>query len=181
MTKFQKIIFFPIVGLQILVLCYMVASRMFLLEYGTVVKLKCIPVDPRSLFSGDYVILNFKISSFTKKEFKKINLRDEKFKKMETVYLGLVLPEGEKFWQAVEVSHDLDYLKTKYSDIIRGELKSTYRYNIKYGVESYFVPQFEGKKIEKKIKDVYVEIALSESGESGIKRLFIKDEEVRFR
>ncbi len=180
MTSFQKKGFILVVLLQLLVLSFMIYKRVELLETGKVVRLRCVPVDPRSLFSGDYVILNYTISSFSSEKFESLNRGGERFKKNETIYVGLVKENDSLFWDAAEVSHDPGKLKNKYEAVIRGEVTSLYRYRIKYGVEEYFVPQYEGKEIEKKIRDVSVEVAISGSGESGIKKLFISDREVRF-
>jgi uncharacterized membrane-anchored protein len=180
MNSFQKKGFVLVVALQLLALSFMIYKRVDLLETGKTVRLKCVPVDPRSLFSGDYVILNYTISRFDSEKFTLLNRGEETFKQNETIYVGLVKGKDSVFWDAAEVSHDLKKLKNRYNAVIRGEVKSLYGYRIKYGVEEYFVPQYEGKKIEKQIKDVSVEVALSGSGESGIKKLFISGREVKF-
>jgi uncharacterized membrane-anchored protein len=180
MTSFQKKGLVLVVILQLAVLSFMIYKRVELLENGKTVRLKCVPIDPRSLFSGDYVILNYTISSFSNEKFKSLNRGEEAFKENETIYVGLVKEEGSGLWDAAEVSHDLGKLRDKYEAVIRGEMISLYTYRIKYGVEEYFVPQHEGKKIEKKIRDVSVEVALSPAGESGIKKLFISNREVKF-
>src|SRR5438105_7478422 len=48
--------------LQAVALVYIVADRQWLLANGTPIVLETLPVDPRSLFSGDYVRLNYRIS-----------------------------------------------------------------------------------------------------------------------
>ncbi len=180
MTSFQKKGFILVVALQIGALSFMIHKRTELLETGKSVMLRCVPVDPRSLFSGDYVVLNYAISSFSSERFESLNRGGERFKKNDTIYVGLVNDEGSGFWDAAEVSHEREKLKERYKVVIRGEMTSLYRYRIKYGVEEYFVPQYEGKKIEKRIRDVSVEVAVSGSGESGIKKLFISGKEVKF-
>ena len=49
--------------LQTAVLGFMVESRASILRSGTDVRLKTLPVDPRDLLRGDYVILSYGISS----------------------------------------------------------------------------------------------------------------------
>ncbi len=180
MTSFQKKGFILVVALQIGSLSFMIQKRMKLLETGKSVMLRCVPVDPRSLFSGDYVILNYAISSFSSEKFESLNRGGERFRKNDTIYVGLVKEEGSGFWNAAEVSHEREKLKEGYKAVIRGEITSLYRYRIRYGVEEYFVPQFKGKKIEKRIRDVSVEVAVADTGESGIKKLFISGKEVKF-
>ena len=65
---------------------------------------------------------------------------------------------------------------------MKGRVINVDDYRIKYGVEEYFVPQFEGLEIEKnlQIKNVYAELAVGTQGESAIKRLFINNREQEF-
>jgi len=181
MSKNKKIGFLIVVLLQIFSLVFMISRRVHLLNSGQEVLLQCEPVDPRSLFSGDYVILNYKISRFSKLEFQKLNLFDEKFNKNDTVYLGLKKELKTKYYTAFAVSKDIEKLKKDYKFIIRGAIKSKYStYQIKYGVENYFVPQHKGKKIELQLKNTYVIVVISNSGESAIKKLFVNNKEVIF-
>ncbi len=181
MRSFQKIAFIVVVICQFLVLGGMIAKRVLLLNTGETVLLKCQPIDPRSLFSGDYVILNYTISRFTEEQFRQINRDQEDFTKDDTVYVALQQEEGGKFWQAAAVSHHRKKLKAEYPVVIRGVVTSEWRnYQIRYGVENYFVPQFEGHRIEREFSNASVEVAVADSGESGIKRLFIEEEEVKF-
>jgi uncharacterized membrane-anchored protein len=185
MDKYKRILFIIVVILQVALLGFMIAKRMHLLRTGKKVLLQCEPVDPRSLFSGDYVILNYKISTL-ETDMHKPNLHlplkeDELFKRNDTVYVALKKEEEGKFWIAKEISKDRDTLKKTYDVVIRGKITSAYdEYDIRYGVEEYFVPQFEGKEIEQNMAYTSVEISISESGESAINKLFINDKEVKF-
>jgi uncharacterized membrane-anchored protein len=80
-------------------------------------------------------------------------------------------------------SDNLDKLKQNYSTIIRGRVELVYTNNflrVKYGVESYFVPQGEGKIIEKNLRNVSVEVSISDNGDSAVSKLFIDNQEVKF-
>lgn len=179
MKNFPTKPFIAIVLAQMAVLGFMVFKRMHLLKTGKIVRLECVPVDPRSLFSGDYVILNYKISRL--RNFQTFNLYKEKFRRMDTVYVALQKQAGSPYWKAVAVSHNRSKLKKRYKVVIRGVLRSPSAGWIKYGVEQYFVPLFEGKKIEKNLSNVSVDIAISKSGESAVKRLFLRNREIKFR
>ncbi|MCI0528439.1 MAG: GDYXXLXY domain-containing protein [Nitrospira sp.] len=180
MKPFSKRAFIVVVLLQVIVLIAMIAQRVHLLETGQVVLLKCEPIDPRSLLSGDYVRLNYTISNFDQTRFDSLNPDKEAFQINDTVYVALEKPSESPFWGAVAVSHDLQKLKAKYPIVLRGALQFLYPYRIRYGVEQYFVPQYEGLRIEQALDKVSVEIAISDSGESGIKRLFIEGQEAVF-
>ncbi|MFC1670694.1 GDYXXLXY domain-containing protein [Spirochaetota bacterium] len=182
MKSFSKAAFIIIVALQVAALGIMIARRMYLLDTGKKILLQCEPVDPRSLFSGDYVILNYKISRLNKNLLiDDVSNKKDKIKRNDTVYIALKRDSESNFWQASAISKKIDELKKNHDVIIQGRIVSTYRnYRIKYGVESYFVPQYEGLKIEKNLKDTSVELAVSGSGESAIRRLFIQGKEVTF-
>ena len=180
MKPFPKIAFVLVVVFQLLALVGMIANREYLLRTGQVVLLKCQPIDPRSLLSGDYVRLNYTISTFREEQFRAVNRDNETFQQQDTIYVALEKPANSQFWDAVAVSHDLKKLKAAYPVVLRGVFLSTWSYQIRYGVEQYFVPQFEGLQIEQEIRNASVEVAVSSSGESAIKRLFINEQEVKF-
>ena len=48
--------------MQILVLVYMAGEREYILRNGKIIYLRTAPIDPRDLFRGDYVRLNYEIS-----------------------------------------------------------------------------------------------------------------------
>ncbi|MEQ8611292.1 MAG: GDYXXLXY domain-containing protein, partial [Parvibaculum sp.] len=62
MNRFALAVLALLIG-QSLFLAAMVWDRVSLLRSDTVVTLETAPVDPRDIFRGDYVILNYAISS----------------------------------------------------------------------------------------------------------------------
>ncbi len=58
-----KIAFFAIVAAQMVLLLAMIGVKEYTLRTGTTVVLQTVPVDPRSLLQGDYVILQYKIAT----------------------------------------------------------------------------------------------------------------------
>ena len=180
MKPFPKIAFVLVVVFQLLALGGMLANREYLLRTGQVVLLKCQPIDPRSLLSGDYVRLNYTISTFREDQFRLFNRDNETFQQQDTIYVALEKTANSPFWNAAAVSHDLKKLKATYPVVMRGVFLFTWSYQVRYGVEQYFVPQFEGLQIEREIRNTSVEVAVSGSGESAIKRLFVNDQEVKF-
>lgn len=180
MKRYQKVLFPVVVILQLCVLSVMIARQEILLAKGTKVTLKCEPIDPRSLFSGDYVILSYSISSFTYAQYPNLSDQQNPYREHDTVYAGLVR-EGE-FHTAKEVSRSLEYIKGRYPVFLKGQITDIFgdMVRVRYGVESYFVPQNEGKIIEQELKNVSVEISVDEKGKSAISRLFVAGKEVKF-
>ncbi len=167
-------------ALQLVVILIIVFWRVSILSSGTTVLLDCTPIDPRSLFSGDYVILDFNIGKIPDDIFINPPLIGE------TVYVALEPESDSPFHHAVQAAIDPDSLDTDTKVFIRGTRKSGFwkqpYISVKYGIENYFVPQSEGRKIEQTDSaDIHAEIAISKAGHAALKRLFIDGREVRFR
>ena len=167
-----------------LVLLALVEQRARILRGGTEIRLRSVPVDPRDLFRGDYVVLSYPISTVETDAAGKAE-----FERGERVYVSLGRDE-QGFAKATGVSRDWP----KASDgvvVIAGRVTANSacatmadgsfdcsgrrnRLRIAYGLESYFVPQGEGKAIETTDKArIEVVAAVSSSGEAAIKRLLI--------
>ena len=79
---------------------YMVWGRVQLLQTGNEIVLKTVPVDPRDLFRGHYVILRYDITSLKTKKFN----TDTLFSRHQRVFVSLKQGE-DSLWHAVSV-HD---------------------------------------------------------------------------
>ncbi|NLV68119.1 MAG: GDYXXLXY domain-containing protein [Spirochaetes bacterium] len=178
MNNYRKIMMPIIVLIQVAVLVFMAVNQEYILAAGKKVMLKCEPIDPRSLFSGDYVILNYEI---TRTDLDTITVKPgekQSFRVNETIYIALEKPESSKYWRAAAASRDINWLRSMYKTVIRGRIDRYY--NIKFGVEDYFVPQHEGINIERNLDNVHVEVSVMPDGKSAISRLFLDGREMRF-
>src|SRR5690554_1875156 len=91
-----------IVILQVLFLFSMIGFKFYTLYLGTPILLKTEPVDPWDMFRGEYVALNYEISSLKSSEIEE-NLELDKHQVYgEEVYV--VLEKGKEFWQAVSIN-----------------------------------------------------------------------------
>ena len=152
-----------------------IGYKEYTLRTGQEVLLKTTPVDPRDLFRGDYVMLRYDISDLNSQDL--VFGRND-FKLGDRVYV--VLDIKEKYAVATGVYSQLP------SDglFIKGTLKDVggSRFNIEYGIESYFVPEGKGRDIERQLgRNVDVRVAVDKSGNSVIKALLIDGQEVRFK
>lgn len=175
-----------VVILQTTLLVAMIMQRQSTLDNGTRVLLETRPVDPRSLFRGDYVRLNYTIST--------IDLTtvggDDKFKRKQPLFV--VLEPGERYWQPLSVHHQPPVLTDK-QVMLSGEVtyftptlwdsdlqKSLKRPNVRvrYGIENYFVPEGEGRKLERPTegKRIDIEVAIDRSGQAAISGLMVNDQ-----
>lgn len=175
------------------VILWMVWDRSQILNDGQVVRLQVRPVDPRDIFRGDYVTLNYDISSL-----RPSNLgSSEKFEKHEVVFVGLE-ENSDGAWVANSIFHILPENmestifisgRVKYAGTFSASVseraqcpdQSCQQLSIRYGIESYFVPEGEGKDIEnaRNEMDVVILAAIAANGRAAIKGL-IMDGKLRY-
>ncbi|MGE7470012.1 GDYXXLXY domain-containing protein [Bosea sp. NPDC003192] len=163
----------------------LVESRAGILRSGTEVRLATAPLDPRDLFRGDYVILNYKISTL---DLSKLD-GDKTFERNQPVFVR-VAPGPDGLAEAKGV-----YLARPAAGagetVIEGKVASAgacvanadgdpdcnagrRAIRVTYGLESYFVPQGTGRAIETtERKRLEIVAAVSSSGQAAIKRLLI--------
>jgi uncharacterized membrane-anchored protein len=183
-TKSRLII---VVLLQVLALLAMVGMKQWTLNTGAPIALETAPLDPRSLFSGDYVRLNYKISQLRLDDLG----GDRDFKAHEAVYV--LLKKGEPYWQPVSVHHAMpalppDHVAMKgviqyvggdlWNQQLRKFEKATYL-NMRYGVENYYVPEGKGRELErpKPGEVVSIRLAVDRFGNAGIKAVLVNGQE----
>ena len=86
-----RLAFGAIVLAQVLLLIGVISQREYSLRHGTEVILQTRPIDPRSLFQGDYAILAYEIS---------IPPREGQFSNRDSVYV--YLEESPESWRGVD-------------------------------------------------------------------------------
>jgi uncharacterized membrane-anchored protein len=163
----------------------LVANRAAILRSGTEVRLKTVPVDPRDLFRGDYVVLSYPVSNVDAGSTE----GEQRFRRGEAVFVTLGR-DAEGFARPIGVSKTRPAV-TGPNVVIAGRVLSTGgcavndagafdcgagrdRLRVAYGLESYFVPQGSGHAIETTDRArIEVVAAVSASGEAAIKRLLI--------
>lgn len=196
MSRFGLAVLALVVG-QSLFLGAMVWDRVSLLRSDRVVTLRTAPVDPRDLFRGDYVILNYDISRLQTEEL----AGEDEFGYGDDIYVELA-QDGEA-WKAVAISHEVPapagghfVIRGKVSSIVpRARVTETPdadesaeplpcpdcgTVGVDYGIESYFVPEGEGRNLEDIRNDgkLTVDVALGEDGTPAIRQLRIDGEPV---
>jgi uncharacterized membrane-anchored protein len=177
-----------VVLLQTAALIAMVGMKQHTLNTGTPVLLETEPIDPRSLFSGDYVILNYKISAL---DMNKLSNDKREFKSNETVYV--TLKPGKPYWEPIGVAHEISPAAPG-NVVIKGTVDWVSNWNPEtrkeesgkflrahYGIENYFVPEGEGRDIERRVVDgvnqkIDVRVAVDAKGNAGIKAILANGE-----
>ncbi|MBR1091587.1 GDYXXLXY domain-containing protein [Bradyrhizobium manausense] len=174
-------------GVAILVQCalliLMVADRMQILREGREVTLQTRPLDPRDLLRGDYVTLGYDISQPPAGA-----LAGQPSAERNPIVFVRLAPDGNGLYQAVSV-HAAPVAVTAPDVLIRGRVSyscgSDMRrfcdtLTIRYGLESYFVPEGEGGKLEQARNEQKLRVvaAVLPSGRAAIKRLLLDGEPV---
>lgn len=186
LARIPKIVLYGVAALvQVALLALMIVDRVQILREGTEVTLQSRPVDPRDLLRGDYVVLGYDISQLPAGSL----LNQPTGTRNPVVFVRLA-PNRDGVYQAVSVHADAVAV-TSPEVLIRGRVAygascgSTGRafcdkLQVRYNLESYFVPQGEGRKLEqaRNQRKLTVVAAVLPSGRAAIKRLMVDGEPI---
>ncbi len=182
----QKKIFYLTVVFWLLIFSGLILYKEYTLMTGKEVLLKTVPVDPRDLFRGDYVTLDYEISTLNLKE---IPAEDTYFDYNDRIYLALELNDGYGVAKKVYRNPPDDelYIKGRVKEVIydwENEETEIKELRVDYGIESYFVPEGKGREIESEQwtegKGVDVKVVADKYGNAVIKSLLIGGKEIEF-
>jgi uncharacterized membrane-anchored protein len=162
---------------QLLVLFGMMVPRSTTLLTGETILLRVVPVDPRDLLRGDYVILSYEISRvppqgveglFGPGQFSTADFNDGRG---QTVYVTLIPEPDGRHYRGGAVSINPPSPGVKF---IRGTLRA--RSQIDFGIESYFVQEGKGKDYENALlnRRLSAEVALTPDGHAALRGLRIE-------
>ena len=143
------------------------------LTHGREIVLKTVPVDPRDMFRGEYVILNYDISMVSAANAQGGISDVDYFRRNQTAYAYLIEDAGV---------YKLTALKTKPPQsglFLRGRIMNQdggQVYRVEYGIESFFLPEGQGKVYEeaRNSNRLYAVLSVSPHGVAMLKRLEIR-------
>lgn len=179
----KAVLFGGAILIQCVLLVLMVVDRMQILREGREVTLQMQPVDPRDFLRGDYVVLRYDISQLPAGA-----LAGKAAETRNPIVFVKLAPNANGLYEAVSVSAE-PVTVTGPEILIRGRVNSTCgktspifcdKLQINYGLESYFVPEGEGRKLEqaRNERKLRVVAAVLPSGRAAIKRLLLDGEPV---
>jgi uncharacterized membrane-anchored protein/uncharacterized membrane protein len=145
-----------VIAIQGVITGYQVFDNESTLRNGEQIKLEIVPLDPRSLLQGDYVILNYSISRI---EVPDLPDYSEKVR----VVLQVNQKGLHEFKQIYREGMDLAEDEVVINGVVVGSER------VEYGIENYFVPEGTGLETEQEAKFVYVRV--SAKGDAIIERL----------
>ena len=158
------------------VLAAMVVDRVRLLKTGREITLPIVPVDPRDLFRGQYVRLGYDISRVPAR------LLEGPLPRPNAVFYVVLEKTPDGAWKPVkltrtpmqETSPERIVLKARafHGRLYTGTSPDAVHF-VRYGIESYFVPEGTGKALEKMVgeKRIKAGVAVCRDGTAALKGL----------
>ena len=159
--------------LQIGFLASMIAGRASVLRSGTEVMLEVRPIDPRDLLRGDYVVLTYNISRIPVSL-----LEDVPTEGGERTLFVRLKADSQGLWQPVAARLDAPPVDPRGDGEvdIRGMTRSSWApqtefVDVRYGVERFYVPEGEGRAIERdmNVRPFRMKVAVTTDGTAQIK------------
>ncbi|MBU9706108.1 GDYXXLXY domain-containing protein [Paenibacillus sp. AK121] len=148
-----------VIVLQLGIIGYQTARSETLLATGTSVKLKLAPIDPRSLLQGDYVALNYDVSTPPSKN--SLQEKDWNRGKVKVV----LTPNSQGVYIADRLYQDGEKL-AHHEIVLNGQWNGS---RILYGIENYFIPEGTGRTVEQNAHYAYIRV--SRNGDALLERL----------
>lgn len=157
--------------LQLGILTVEYLNSVYPLWTGQEIQLKTIPVDPRSLFRGNYARLNYDISTINLPKNKDMqNIRSG-----EVVYVKLKLDKD-----GIHVFDSARLSKPEAGLYIRGRIQtpSLGRVSVGYGIEAFFAPKEKALALEKGLRRGGVALVMvANNGKAALKDVIPKAEQ----
>jgi uncharacterized membrane-anchored protein len=157
---------------QLIILVGMIVMRLLPLLTGDVILLKVIPLDPRDMFRGDYVVLAYDCSRIPSggvpglKGSQEYGYRDVQGK---TVYVTLVPDPDGKHWRPDKYSAE----RPKQGKYLRGQIQG---WQIQFGIEAFYVQEGKGRDYENAVRNhkLSAEICVTPNGAAIVRNLLIE-------
>lgn len=157
-----------IVCLQAVILASVYLNAVYPLWTGEELKLATVPVDPRSLFRGNYARLRYEISDIPAADVNRLVSP----RHGEVVYVRLI-PGMNNTW----IYNGVALEKPDTPPFIRGRIQARShrthgQYRVRYGIEAFFAPKQKALDLEKKLRHTGVAtICVSGSGKAALKEV----------
>jgi uncharacterized membrane-anchored protein len=169
----ERFILLATAAFQVLLLLSMIGLHLAPHVYGETILVRVVPVDPRDLFRGDYVILSYDFNRVPPGGIEGLPApawKNDREWQGSTVYVTLVPEPDGKHWRADTFSVH----RPAGGKYLRGQLTGHGR--IEYGIESYYVQEGKGRAYEQAIRNrrLSAEIAVTADGQAGLRGLRIE-------
>jgi uncharacterized membrane-anchored protein len=161
-----------VIVFQVAVLAGEYLGAVYPLWTGKEIRLKVVPVDPRSLFRGNYAQLRYDISTIDVKDL----CEHKRFRNGEFVYIKL-----KPGIDGVDVFDGVGLDKPATGPFIRGRIRASngqedvQKCEVRYGIEAYFAPKQKALALEKELRDGGIAVVMvADNGKSTLKDIMSK-------
>ena len=161
-------------GLQIVILLAMILLRALPLLTGESVLIRVVPVDPRDLLRGDYVVLGYAFSQVASAGIAGLPQatlqRGTRDWQGRTVYVSLVPEADGRHWRAEKIGVD----RPAAGRYILGRIAAPGR--LEFGIEAFYVQEGMGRAYEQAARErrLSAEVALTSGGQAALRGLRIE-------
>lgn len=168
----ERLVLLAAAGFQVAVLAGMGLLRLTPLLTGDAILVRAVPVDPRDVFRGDYVVLGYEFSNVPPGGIEGLPAADgtdERGWAGRPVYVTLEPEPDGRHWRGGRVS----VTPPAGGKFLRGTLAAPGR--IEFGIESYFVQEGKGREYERALRDrrLSAELAVTADGRAALRGLRI--------
>lgn len=174
LSERRRVVLAVAAGLQLLVLMAMIVLRALPLLFGDSLLVRVVPVDPRDLFRGDYVVLSYAFSQVPTAGIDGLAREPAAGRASgwegRTVYVSLAPEPDGRHWRAGTVS----ILPPPGVRYIRGRMTGYNR--IEFGIEAFYVQEGKGREYERAAREkrLSAEIALTSGGQAALRGLRVE-------
>ncbi len=141
-----------------LILISMTVVPLLTLAMGQEIRIKTLPVDPRDVFRGDYVVLNYAINELPMDRVPEVFRDEEQWQKQRQVPLYVVLKAAGEYYEADYATFQRPasgiYLKGHFEWVTWGPVNVEFKgseatgIRVTYNLDQYFVPENTGRSLE---------------------------------
>lgn len=174
-TRSRGFWFFAVVAAQLLLLGAYVVWRFYVLQTGQMVLLQTMPVDPRDLIRGDYIWLRYEISEL---DLDRVQSDRAEYRDRERIYV--VVERGDPHWQVVRISSTRPQVTGPDQAFLQATVQWQYPDDrvlfVEYGIESFFVPEGQGRPIEEAREPLDVFVVVDRFGMPTIQQVYFRGE-----
>ena len=157
-----------VVGLQTAVLAGEYLGAVYPIWTGEPVRLKTVPVDPRSLFRGNYARLRYEISEIPVSDLG----ADGRLRGGEVIYVRLARGEDGVYEYAGAGLTRPDsgvFLRGRADHARRWRWDESHRLHVRYGIEAYCAPRDKALDLERELRQGAVaEIMVAGNGKAAL-------------
>lgn len=166
-SRYRTQLLIAAVLFQLLLLISMVARNYSTIISGQTVMLKVVPVDPRDLFRGDYVILSYDFST----ELPPDTSSDDPAIIERDIYIPLVPADDGQHHR----SDGARWTRPESGLFLKGRITADRRHE--FGIGQFFVQEGKGRIYEDAVRrwQLTAEVTIDPAGNGVLRRLLVND------